>query len=250
MGDKGTGATDATIDNWNNLKPLAIAGANKSQTEQNTVRYATVKGIKIGLLAFADFNNNKSTPAYSVNIYHDETLLKNLVTEARSNSDLVVVSMHWGTEDSSLVNTDQQTQVNLLSSLGVDVIIGTGPHVLQKFEVVDRADGGKMYVWYSLGNMLSSQLQVTELIGGIAEFDVEKKQNKITISNLGFIPTYMHYEWTAVQKANNDLLARQNAMIYLLKDAATPLSKSLLNTTVAEQQQYVIDTLGSEITPN
>lgn len=194
MGDKGTGATDATIDNWNNLKPLAIAGANKSQTEQNTVRYATVKGIKIGLLAFADFNNNKSTPAYSVNIYHDETLLKNLVTEARSNSDLVVVSMHWGTEDSSLVNTDQQTQVNLLSSLGVDVIIGTGPHVLQKFEVVDRADGGKMYVWYSLGNMLSSQLQVTELIGGIAEFDVEKKQNKITISNLGFIPTYMHYE--------------------------------------------------------
>ena len=246
MGDKGVAATDTTIDVWAKLKPLLISGANKNATDQNKVGYATVNGVKLALVSFADFNNNGATPSYSVNIYHDEALVRRLVGAARKNADVVIVSMHWGVEDSNTVSTDQYNEVNLLSSLGVDVIIGTGPHVLQKVDIVKRPDGGKMVVWYSLGNMLSSQLNTKELIGGIAQFDIAKnaKSKKYSISNLTFTPTYMHYEWTATEAANGDLLARKNAMIYLLNDAKIPLSKSLLNTTVAEQKQYVVDTLG------
>lgn len=249
MGDKGVVATNATIDVWTNLKPLVISGANKSEADQNKVSYGIVDGIKIGFVAFADFNNNNSTPGYSVNIYHNESLVRSLVTTARANADVVIVSMHWGKEDSNVVNADQQNQTNLLSSLGVDVIIGTGPHVSQKAEMINRADGGKTLVWYSLGNMLSSQLYIKELIGGIAQFDITKTSDKkVTISNPTFTPTYMHYEWTATEAANGDLLARKNAMIYPLADSALPLSESLLGTTVAEQKQYVIDTLGSQVT--
>ena len=249
MGDKGVDATNATIDVWNNLKPLGFSGANKSATNQQNASFSEINGIKIGFVSFADFNNNQSTPGYSVNIYHDEALVRSLVTQARTNADLVVVSMHWGVEDSSIVSSDQMAQVDLLSSLGVDVIIGTGPHALQKVETVTRQDGGKTVVWYSLGNMLSSQLNIKELIGGIAQFDITKvSQGKVNITNLTFTPTYMHYEWTATEAANSDLLARKNAMIYLLNSAADPLSRSLFNTTVAEQKQYVIDTLGPEVT--
>lgn len=249
MGDKGVSATNATIDNWRSLNPLFISGANKSVDEQNTVSYATINGIKVSFLAFADFNNNSSTPDYSINIYHNEDLVRNLVTQARSNSDVVIVSMHWGIEDSSNISDDQINQVNLLSSLGVDIIIGTGPHVLQTVQTVNRADGGKTVVWYSLGNMLSSQLLIQELIGGIASFDIIKSTDgNISVSNLSFTPTYMHYEWTAEQASNGDLLARNNAMIYLLSNASEPLSKSLFVTSIQEQKQYVIDTLGSEVT--
>lgn len=249
MGDKGVAATNATLDVWSGLKPLAVSGANKSVEDQNKVSIVEVNGIKIGFVSFADFNNNNATPGYSVNNYHDEDLVRRLVGQLRSESDVVIVSMHWGVEDSSIVSSDQQNEVNLLSSLGVDMIIGTGPHVLQKVQTITRDDGGKMVVWYSLGNMLSSQLATKELIGGIAQFDITKGDDlKIFIDNLSFTPTYMHYEWTASQAANGDLLARQNAMIYLLNDAAEPLSRSLLDTTVAEQKQYVIDTLGSEVT--
>ena len=248
IGDKGVDATNATIDAWNALKPLAITGANKSSEDQEKVSYVTVNGIKLSFLAFADFNNNSSTPAYSVNNYHDEDLLNRLVTTARSNSDVVIVSMHWGTEDSSVVDGEQTAFANSLSSLGVDVIIGTGPHVLQPIQTITRADGGKTVVWYSIGNMLSSQLNIKELIGGIAQFDITKTvAGVISINNLSFIPTYMHYDWTATEAANSDLLARKNAMIYLLNDATEPLSRSLFNTTVAIQKQYVIDTLGSEV---
>lgn len=249
MGDKGTAAIDATLDNWSNLKPLAVSGANKSQSDQEKVSYITVNGFKIGYLSFADFNNSQTIPSYAVNIYHNEALVRRLVTLARQNADVVIVSMHWGVEDSNTVSDDQLTEANLLNQLGVDVVIGTGPHVLQMMQTIYRAsDNFKTYVWYSLGNMLSSQLQTKELIGGIAQFDISKSSDgKILVDKLSFTPTYMHYEWTAGQSANGDLLARKNAMIYLLDSAADPLSRSLLNTTVAAQKQYVTDTLGSEV---
>jgi poly-gamma-glutamate capsule biosynthesis protein CapA/YwtB (metallophosphatase superfamily) len=252
MGDKGVAATNATLDNWASLKPLAVSGANKSAADQTKdIAYTTIKGIKLAFVSFADFNNNKATPSYSVNIYHDQALFKQLVSEARAHADFVMVSMHWGTEDSHSVNPDQIAQVKLLASMNVDVVIGTGPHVLQKVETVDRSDGAMMTVWYSIGNMLSSQLKTDELVSGIAGFDVIKTAaGKVSVNNLSFIPTYMHYEWTAAEQANYDLAARKNAMLYLLKDAAGPLSKSLLATTVTAQQQAIASYLGPTVTIN
>ncbi|MEI6228683.1 MAG: CapA family protein [Candidatus Saccharibacteria bacterium] len=249
MGDKGVDATNATIDNWAALKPLAVSGANKSAADQEKVSFAEVNGIRIGFVAFADFNNNKNTPGYSVNDYHNEALVRRLVGQARENADAVIVSMHWGVEDSTAVSAEQASEAKLLSDLGVDLIIGTGPHVLQRESTIARPDGGQTVVWYSLGNMLSSQLLTKELIGGIAEFDITKKgDKKVAIDNLSFDPTYMHYEWTAAQAAREDLLARKNAMIYLLNNAEEPLSRSLLNTNVSEQRQYVVDIMGSGVT--
>jgi poly-gamma-glutamate capsule biosynthesis protein CapA/YwtB (metallophosphatase superfamily) len=248
MADKGLAATNATIDVWTKLSPLAVSGANKNTDDQNKTSIFSVNGLKVGFVSFADFNNNKTTPGYSINNYHDESLVRRLVSQLRSEAEVVIVSMHWGVEDSNIVSSDQTNEATLLSSLGADVIIGTGPHVLQKVQKIDRLDGGKTIVWYSLGNMLSSQLNIKELVGGIAQFDINKNGNSISIENLSFIPTYMHYDWTSAQAASNDLLARRNAMIYLLNDAAIPLSKSLFNTTVATQKLYVIETLGPEVT--
>jgi poly-gamma-glutamate capsule biosynthesis protein CapA/YwtB (metallophosphatase superfamily) len=248
IGDKGAAATSATVDFWKQLRPLALSGANKAPADQRQVSYAEVKGIKIGFVSFADFNNNTGTPAYSVNLYHDEALVRRLVGEARSQADLVIVSMHWGTEGSAATNDDQKAQVNLLASLGTDVIIGTGPHVLQKVERVTRPDGDQMVVWYSLGNMLSSQLSTPELFSGVALFDVVKSSDgTVKIENLAFRPTYMHYEWTADEKSRGDLLARRNVMMYPLSEAAAPLARSLLDTTVEAQRRYIIDTLGPEV---
>lgn len=249
MGDKGVEATNATIDYWRNLNPLMLSGANKDTKEQETVSYCDVKGIRIGFVSFTDFNNNTETPGYSVNNYHDEALVRRLVSEARTNADAVIVSMHWGVEDSPNVSDDQKRAATLLASLGVDVIIGTGPHVLQKQDVIPRTDGGTTTVWYSLGNMLSSQFEINELIGGVAQFDIVMDDDRrVMVENLLFDPTYMHYEWTAGEKARDDVMARRNVSIYPLRDAAAPLSRSLFTTTIHAQRQYVIDTLGEGVT--
>ena len=249
MGDKGTAATNATIATWESLKPLALTGANRTAEDQRKISYFTKNGVKGAFLSFADFNNNRTTPGYSINIYHDTALFESLLREARGNADVVIVSMHWGTENASKVNDDQREAVARLASLGADVVIGTGPHVLQKTELVRRPDGGDMLVWYSLGNFLSAQLSIQERIGGVAQFKITKtSEGKARISEPSFTPTYMHYTWTPQQEEAGDFDDRKNIMIYPLKDAAKELTESRLGTSVQSQIDYVAKTLGDTVT--
>lgn len=247
MGDKGQKPIDATVAEWEKLKPLAYAGANRSEQEQRTVRYFEKNGIKFAFLAFADFSNNKSVTSYGLNLYHNEVLVKDLAEEARKNADIVLVSMHWGDEDSHEVNADQRAQVAKLAGYGVDIVIGTGPHVLQKAEQVDRPDGNKMLVWYSIGNMLSSQLELDQLTGGVAQMTVRKTGDKIVIEKPVFEPTYMAYEWTAAEQAASAINARKNPMIYPLKDADEVLKNMRMDATPGSIKQNVQQILGSTV---
>ena len=247
MADKGQGAIDATVAQWEQLKPLAYAGANRSADEQKKVRYFEKNGIKFAFLAFADFSNNKEVSSHGLNLYKDEELVKSLAQEARKNADVVLASMHWGDEDSHDVNADQQAQVAKLAEYGVDIVIGTGPHVLQKTEYVDRADGGKMLVWYSIGNMLSSQLELNQLTGGVAQMTVRKDGDKVVVEKPAFVPTFMSYEWTAEQQAAGDIAARKNPMIHPLASAADALKAMRITNTPAELKQTIQQILGTEV---
>lgn len=247
MGDKGVAATSATVATWEQLKPLAYAGANRSSAEQNQIRYFEKNGIKFAFLAYMDFSNNKSIPGYSVNTYHDEALVAQQVREARAKADVVLVSMHWGTEDSHDINQDQRDQVNKLASYGADVVIGTGPHVLQPVEYTTRPDGKKMLVWYSIGNMLSSQLKLDELLGGVAQWTVTKTAQGIDITAPTFLPTYMSYKWTAAQQAAQDTAARTDPMIYPLDEAGTQLTDMRMNTSVDQARSMLRQWLGNTV---
>lgn len=245
MNDKGQSAINANLDVWKKLPVLASSGANKSAEDQSAVKYFTKNGLKVAFVAFADFSNNKNITSYGINIYHDRALVTRLLTEARKNADVVIVSAHWGTEDSNAVNADQQTAAELFASLGTDVVIGTGPHVLQKVTVLNRPDGGSTLVWYSIGNMLSSQLQTNELTGGVAGFTLEKKDGKIIAKDITFKSTFMGYDWPAADKAAGKLQTRTNLSLYPLAESQEVLSK--FGASLAERTQYVKTTLGSNV---
>jgi hypothetical protein len=212
------------------------------------VSYFTRNGIKFAFVALADFNNNKGIDSVSVNIYHDQPLFDHLLRTARQNADVVLVSMHWGTEDSNEVNSDQRHMVEQLASRGADIVIGTGPHVLQKAERVDRPDGKRMFVWYSLGNLLSAQLQLPQRIGGIASMKVAKQPSGVSVKDVAFTPTFMQYEWTPEQERTDAIDERANFMVYPLRDAAAVMRSDRLSSTPADQIEYVRRTLGQSVT--
>ena len=74
--------------------------------------------------------------------------------------DIIIVAMHWGTEYSMGVSDEQVEIANYLSSLGVQLIIGTHPHVVEPVEYIND---GKTLVIYSLGNFISDQVGVERL---------------------------------------------------------------------------------------
>ena len=245
IADKGQPALDATLDVWQRQRILAVSGANRSVDEQNTVAYFTKNALRVAFVAFADFSNNQSVTSYGLNTYHNHELVTSLLGEARKNADVVVVSAHWGTEDSTTVNDDQRAAAALFASLGADVVIGTGPHVLQTVERLARPDGGKTLVWYSLGNFLSSQLEVNQLTGGVAEFTVTKNGTDVTVSDVMFQPTFMAYDWPVADRQAGRLSTRTHLALYPLDQAGERLAA--FNITVKDRQQFVRDTLGDEV---
>jgi len=250
MADKGQAAIDETVATWRALKPLAVAGANATPAERNTVHYIETKGVKVAYVSFNETNNNATAPEHAVTMLNEVNVAK-LVTEARANADFVMVSVHWGSyEGSNEVGPIETQWTKRLTELGADLIIGTGPHVLQRAEWQDGLDGRKVFVWYSIGNFLSSQLMLKELIGGIAVMKLEKTGDPkipVRIAKVGFLPTYMHYDWPTADRASEKLTTRTNFALYPLDKAADPLSRSGFKTTVMAKEKYVQDTLGPDV---
>lgn len=83
---------------------------------------------------------------------------------AREQSDLVVVSIHWGTEYQRMPDAIQRKQARWLIQQGADVIVGHHPHVVQLPECVDGHP-----VFFSLGNHLFDQTYPPTKEGLIAD---------------------------------------------------------------------------------
>lgn len=248
MNDKHQAAIDANLKVWENLRPLAVNGVNSSADQQRKISYFTKNGVKCAFLAFADYSNDTTLTPYGLNTYHDTALTRSLLQEARTNADAVIVSAHWGTEDSTTVNDDQKAAAKLFAEEGVDVVIGTGPHVIQETSYVQGNNKHRTLVWYSLGNMLSSQLQVNELTGVIAGFTLTKKQTGgVTVSAPSAHITFMSYDWLAEDKAADRLETRRNLLLQPLSQAGNkPTDMFGAAYTKAERENFVRQTLGLE----
>jgi poly-gamma-glutamate synthesis protein (capsule biosynthesis protein) len=237
MNDKGQDGINGTRGAWDGQQDiLAVAGANRSAEEQQAIRYFTVKGVKFAYLAYTTSVQNKSVTPFGINQYSD-TVAEAQVKEAKSKAQFVVVSMYWGADSSNDVNAEQEAIAQKLASLNVEVVLGQGTHTLQTARVFDGTDGHQTLVWYSLGNSLNTQLAPENLIGGIAIMDIDIATRNIV--NVQFLPTYMSYEWTAQQKAKQDLLARNNLKLYILDQAGGVIANSQLGITTDVQQQRV-----------
>ena len=96
-----------------------------------------------------------------------------------------MVSMHFGTEYTFKQTLEQEQIANFLASLGVDIIIGHHPHVVEPITFINNT-----LVIYSLGNFISGQDTINRLTGVMVGIDVKKENNKISLDNLRAILTY------------------------------------------------------------
>lgn len=236
VADKGQAAINETLTIWDSLDVLAVAGANRSKAQQDTISYFEHSGKKFAFIAFTDLSNNTAIDGYSINMFSAE-LTSALAKEASANADYVIASAHWGIEDSPSVSDSQRNWATLLANNGVDLVLGTGPHVLQPVEKI-----GDTIVFYSLGNFLSTQLTIEQLTGGIAYIDIPISGGE---PKLSFVPTYMGYTWTAEQELAQDLLSRDDLDVYPLSEAADQIERSLFETTVQEQISRITNLLNS-----
>lgn len=173
--DKGETGVNSALSWYNSKKgEMIMQGINGSQEEYDAIATGEVNGISYAFLSYCEHTNGIEAPyAYTVNYYpgHEQEMLDK-VKKADGMVDVVIVAMHWGTEYSHDVNESQMSLAEQLTEAGADIIVGNHPHDIQPFKWVNGRP-----VFFAMGNMISTQIEVDNRIGMNAGLDIVKKTN-------------------------------------------------------------------------
>lgn len=173
--DKGEQGVLNSVAYWKTKSGVVSSGQWSSDEERNQsiATIHEVNNIKYAFISYTIWTNGLNTPTgkeYLNNLYSEEKA-KADIEAVRDKVDFVIVAMHWGTEYSFKVDAKQEEIANYLSSLGVDLIIGAHPHVIQTVEYINN---NKTFVVYSLGNFISDQNDVDNFTGLAFEVTLKK----------------------------------------------------------------------------
>lgn len=151
----------------------------------------TRKGVRFALFNYTYGTNGIPVPdgfPDMVRILDDEEKIRNELKSAAGEADLVIVFVHWGTENAEEPDDFQKKWAQVFLEGGADVVVGTHPHALQPVTVLTDEDGHEMLLYYSIGNFLSAQPQKSCVRGGIAEFTVSLTQKGYQVTSYDLIP--------------------------------------------------------------
>ena len=151
-----------------------------------------IDGMKIALFN-ATYGTNQLTPTWPtcVNYIETEQIEMDLAKSMKDTTiDLRIMYIHWGTEYQLKHNAYQGGLGQWIADLGIDLIIGGHPHVVQDYEVLTAADGRRVPVMYSLGNLISNQRWENSNGGIITTVDIDRNTKKVV--NIDYVPVYVH----------------------------------------------------------
>ena len=169
MLDKGTKGALATLAYWEE-KGIPAVGFYASEEDADRIRIIEKNGIKVAFLGYTQISNSRMPSGTDcVMIFtSQEDRIREQIQEARQQADLVVVHVHWGTENTFRVDASVRALAQKMVDWGADIIVGNHPHVLQELTVLTRdSDGTRCPVIYSLGNFISAQKIGSNLLSGM-----------------------------------------------------------------------------------
>jgi len=169
--DRGSEAILNSIAYWKTKDDVLMSGTCDSFACREEIPTGEKNHISYAFLSYTTTTNGLVIPKgqeYLVNLYSEEQVRKD-VLKVRDMVDVILVAIHWGNEYQDYPNADQRQIAKFLAELGVDVVIGTHPHVIEPVEWVDDT-----LVFYSLGNFISAQQGIDRLVGLLASVTISK----------------------------------------------------------------------------
>ncbi|MBQ9031036.1 MAG: CapA family protein [Parasporobacterium sp.] len=216
MGHYGLMRTQAVLDRLE----LEHVGTRQSE-EDPFVLVKDVNNIRLGMTCFTydtgDYTNDwkslnfillEEEDAPLVNSFNYSNLeafyadaAEQIRTMDQMGCEVKIFYLHWGEEYMDEPDADQETIAQRLCEMGVDIIVGGHPHVIQKLDILESRSGHQTICLYSMGNELSNQRK--ELMneddyrgytedGIVFTVTIEKFNNgKVKIRNVDVLPTWV-----------------------------------------------------------
>lgn len=210
--DRGTEAILNSRTYWNGKKNVLAVGSYANEKEKNDIHIVEKNHITYTMLNYTYGTNGIRVPSgqdYLVNVWpvmgNDprtdavyqgyKEYVRADIEKVRDKVDVLMVAMHWGIEYQEAPSDYQKDMASYLASLGVDIIIGTHPHVIQPIEWI-----GDTLVIYSLGNFVSAHevVNMANRVGLMTSISITKREkgdgvSEIQIDQLENELLYMYY---------------------------------------------------------
>ncbi len=213
--DSGEKAVLASRSYWDTKSDVLAVGSYASLEDRDRVRIVEKNHITYTMLNYTYGTNGISVPSgkeYLVNVWPTDLEVNDInkdsqyqsykeqvkkdIEAVRDKVDVLMVAMHWGVEYTDVPTEYEKDMASFLANLGVDIIIGAHPHVIQPVTWIN-----KTLVIYSLGNFISAQYQDSDynkMVGLMSSLEIEKKVKgedvQITISNVQNDLVYTYYK--------------------------------------------------------
>jgi poly-gamma-glutamate capsule biosynthesis protein CapA/YwtB (metallophosphatase superfamily) len=127
---------------------ILTVGAGEDAVEARKPAIAEVRGLKVAFLAFTDVPDGSG----SYIARGDSAAIVEAVALEKKQTDLVVISFHWGEEYATAPLDYQRALAHAVVDAGACLVIGHHPHVIEGVERYKRG-----LIAYSLGNFVFDQ---------------------------------------------------------------------------------------------
>ena len=231
---------------------LSHLGTYKSQEEQSKILYKDIDGVKIAFLNYTYGTNGIPVPSgkdFCVNLIDKDLMSYQINLAKDENADVIIACMHWGTEYSTVQNSEQEELADFLFKSGVDIIIGNHPHVAEPMEKrsVTLEDGTvkDCFVIYALGNFTADQNYANTRSSVILNLDLTFEDDVLNINSATYTPIYI-YENPNVRYHKFKLIDMEDAISKYESSKDTSIGQSLYNTLKFELNN-ITKIVGDEI---
>ncbi|MCR4762242.1 MAG: CapA family protein [Lachnospiraceae bacterium] len=238
---------------WRQDHPeISVLGIHDSEEDRERLCIVSCKGLRIAIINCTYGTNGIQMPAgmgYLVDVM-DEKRVREQIARAEEAADFTLVCPHWGTEYSLTTDSFQKKWAQIFLSTGVDLVIGTHPHVIEPVEILTDENGRRMPVCYSIGNFVNDTSGrgngvMNRAVGGEALARIGRgSDGSVCVKELTLKPVICHLTGDTVTayllSDYTEELAEENR--FREKDAAFSLDAcQILTKQVWQDMQWIID---------
>ena len=200
------------LETLQNLEGYGVLSSGMfSSAEESRFLPVEINGIRVAFLSYAeefagcaDDIPPKDRETH-LNLYSEGKVKSDVSAARAAGAEYIIAYMHWGPLNKAEPRKSQTKMAQEAANAGVDYIVGSHPHVLQKYDAVTAEDGRVVPVAYSLGNFMSN-LNMTDADGNeygnrdtvILQIELEKAEGGVRLAREGYIPCFIMTKWEGV----------------------------------------------------
>lgn len=167
---------------------------NPEKRAENNLLILKKGSIRLGVLNYTYGTNGRAVTRPSiVNRIDTIQMAKDIALSQTKGLDKMIVVLHWGKEYTHKPDSKQKGLTEFLFRQGVDIIIGSHPHVVQPMSYKSDPDGAnERFIAYSMGNFISDQRKPGRAGGAMISLKLVKTGGKCMITDQGYQLTWVY----------------------------------------------------------